>query len=111
MAHVVPHAPQFWGSTLTSAHDVAHWVVPGEHVSVQTPAAHSWAPAHWVPHPPQLAVSVIGSTQTPEHICSPSAQVAPCWPGSLEQAAIASAIVVASATTACVKDELMNCSG
>jgi hypothetical protein len=41
-----------------------HWVVPGVHAPVQTPAAHAWLHATTLPHAP-IAPHV--STPLPEH--------------------------------------------
>jgi len=61
-AHVLPHAPQFFGSTLVSAHvPDGHAVKSSRHWHL--PARQCWPSPHWMPQAPQFSESKAGSEQ------------------------------------------------
>jgi hypothetical protein len=63
--HVLPHAPQFFESTLVSAHDDPHSVVPPPQLVPHLPCEHTSPEGHAVPQAPQFALSSWRFTQLP----------------------------------------------
>jgi hypothetical protein len=72
--HLVPHVPQFWGSSFVSTQFPPQSVVPPEHTMVQAPATQDWPVGHAMPHEPQFALSVVTDVQTVPHIVWPVGQ-------------------------------------
>jgi len=74
LVHVVPHAPQFFGSFVRSTHVPLQLVVPGGQPHV--PKLHRSAAPHAFSHAPQWSSSLAGSTHDAPHCVRPAAHVA-----------------------------------
>jgi hypothetical protein len=63
--HVCAHAPQFFGSLLSSTHDPLQFVLPVPHDVVHADVSHTSLVAQDFPHDPQLSWLLVVSTQSP----------------------------------------------
>jgi hypothetical protein len=68
LTHVVPHAPQFFGSDPRSTQTPLHGALPAGHP--QTPWRQACEAPHFVPHVPQLFGSLCLSTHELPHVVS-----------------------------------------
>jgi hypothetical protein len=90
--HVMPHAPQFAGSSFVSAQKeespFVHFMSGAAHVASHMPALHTSPAPHAVAHAPQFALSCMGSTQVMPHSICPVGQPWSPASGDMEVAAV-----------------------
>ena len=72
VAHVFPHAPQFFGSVAVLVQTPPQVVAPEP--QMQTPETQVAPEPHFVPHPPQLFTSVDSSMHAPPQMTCPVGQ-------------------------------------
>src|SRR5438874_1177377 len=75
--HLLPHAPQLFGSTPITTQAPLHSCSPTGHPHVPLP--HVAPPVHLMPQPPQLLLSLSSSTHVPPQLFWPPAQHVPSW--------------------------------